>query len=343
MKSPAPVVLDEVLSPEWLSRALGTPVKAVDVVETIKTVATKVRFRVDFEAEHSNGTSYCVKGLFDGAAPAAGLARMSRAEATFYRDLQASVGVNTPTCRYTGIDDETGHGVIVMDDVVTDGGRFLTALEPYGPEQAVESLEQIAALHASHWGSPRLDDYSWLRSRLAEFAANPLREVDELQGLLDDGRAAPLDPAIADAARLNRALAALAEQASARVETLVHGDTHAGNLFVLNGETALIDWQVLQRSNWGIDIAYHIAAVLSVDDRRRSERDLLDHYLERLASRGIDAPSRDDAWEIYRSSLAYGYYMWAITRRVDRPITLEFVKRLGTAVSDHRTFELLDV
>jgi hypothetical protein len=33
--------------------------------------------------------------------------------------------------------------------------------------------------------------------------------------------------------------------------------------------------------------------------------------------------------------LAYGYYLWAITRMVERPIIERFVERLGTAAADH--------
>lgn len=114
-------------------------------------------------------------------------------------------------------------------------------------------------------------------------------------------------------------------------------------MFHQDGRTALIDWQVLQRANWALDIAYHVGAVLTVADRRASERDLLDHYLDRLASFGITPPTQAEAWRLYRASVAYGFYMWAITRRVDPPVIHEFVTRLGTAVADFDSYTLLEV
>lgn len=341
MTSPAPLSLEETLSPAWLGAALGAGVRAVETVETIKTVATKTRFRVELETgEHRH---YCVKGLFGEGPLSAGHARIAQAEARFYRDFAPVPGVHTPRCRYSGIDPASGHGIIVMDDVVAAGGRFLTALEPYSPEQARRSLGQIATLHAAHWQGAGLDRHSWLRNRLVELADSPLRTDAELQALVDDPRGEQLPGAIKDAGRIMRALRALASTAGARADALVHGDAHAGNLFVLDGATSIIDWQLLQRANWGLDVAYHICSVLSVDNRRESERDLLDHYLDRLAAGGVTPPGREEAWEVYRSSVAYGYYLWSVTRRVDPPVIREFCTRLGTAVTDLETFELLGV
>ena len=41
--------------------------------------------------------------------------------------------------------------------------------------------------------------------------------------------------------------------------------------------------------------------------------------------------------------MIYGYYLWAITRKVEPEIIDTFVYRLGTAADDLQSFELLDV
>ena len=41
--------------------------------------------------------------------------------------------------------------------------------------------------------------------------------------------------------------------------------------------------------------------------------------------------------------MAYGYFLWAITQRVQPEIIVEFVTRLGTAVAAHESFETLGV
>ena len=108
-----------------------------------------------------------------------------------------------------------------------------------------------------------------------------------------------------------------------------------------DGLPGLVDWQVIQRSSCALDVGYHIGAVLDVQLRGSAERELLAHYLDCLAKYGVEAPSWDDAWLNYRIALVYGYYMWAVARLVDPSIVTEFVTRLGTAVADHGTFELL--
>jgi hypothetical protein len=81
--------------------------------------------------------------------------------------------------------------------------------------------------------------------------------------------------------------------------------------------------------------------VLSPELRAVAERELLSHYLGRLAAYGVEPPTWDEAWFNYRTALVYGYYMWAVSRLVDPPVITEFVTRLGTAVAHHGTLDLL--
>ena len=57
-------------------------------------------------------------------------------------------------------------------------------------------------------------------------------------------------------------------------------DLHLGNLFLnAAGLPCLLDWQLVQRGMWYVDVGYHIASTLTVEDRRASEHELLRHYL----------------------------------------------------------------
>jgi hypothetical protein len=345
MNNPAPINLDEALSPAWLSQALSSsaaPVKVrgVRVVETLKSTATKVRFEVDFDdAPPGAGRAYCIKGFFGGVTLSGGVA--GRVEASYYLELAPRSKVRTTNCRYAGIDQQTGHALILMDDVVAAGGRFLTALEPYSLDQAAASLDQLALLHSEHWGGATLGQVSWLRRPLDEMAAKPWLPVAALQALMDGERGDPLPPASRDAARIQNGMRALAKLAATRSECLVHGDAHAGNIFEMSGAPSLIDWQLLQRGVWALDVPYHLGATLRVEDRRRSEKDLLRHYLERLRAYGVEPPAWEDAWSDYRAFMLYGFFLWAMTRRVVPTITNEFVKRLGLAIADLESFERL--
>src|SRR5207302_7444900 len=131
--------------------------------------------------------SLCVKGYFDSEPGRRG---GGATEGRFYEQLSGSLPGRRPRARYVGTDDATGHSIVIMNDLVVAGCRFLTALEPYSPEMAAASLAELATLHAATWRDEELAGEAWLAPRLDGIIA--MFPVDLLQGLLDDGRGDPL-------------------------------------------------------------------------------------------------------------------------------------------------------
>ncbi len=340
--------VEEALSPAWLTSVLGTvapgaTVGSVRVVEILRTVATKVRFEVDYSSGNDGGLprAFCLKGYLGTPDPR--FSATASTESRFYREIGPGIDVRIPPCRYTGPDVRTGLDVVLMDDLVAAGSRFHSALVPFTPETVASTLDQLARLNAGHWGDQQLAACPWVESRLRSLAAS-IMTTEQLDTQLHDSRCDGLAPVTRDAGRLQQGMAALDALNATKPACLVHGDAHAGNTYsTADGEIGLIDWQLLQRGCWALDVAYHIGAVLDPGDRERSERDLLEHYLSRLSFYGGVPPSWDEAWRDYRSYLVYGFYLWAITRLVDRPIIDTFMHRLGSAVAFHDSFGLLGV
>ena len=164
-----------------------------------------------------------------------------------------------------------------------------------------------------------------------------------LQEMMDGPRGEGLPAHVRSAANLIAALRELAERDSARPQFLVHGDSHAGNIFHTPDGAGLIDWQLLQRGGWALDVAYHLCAVLPVELAASEERRLLGVYLELMRASGAEMPGDEDAWRQYRESVIYGQYLWAITRRVDPPIIVQFNQRLGAAAARHDSHKLLGI
>jgi hypothetical protein len=340
--NPAPTTLEETLSPAWLTEALSARYPGVRVTGSRETwrqdnVATKVRFRIDVEPMANPPPSFwCVKGYWGKPDRYSGGDR----EGGFYRTLAKTLPIQVPACDYAGTDPETGHTLVLMHDLTADGSTFLTALSPYTIDLAAATLEQLARLHASRWRDATLAEIPWLAPRISAFP--DYIPADVLQSLIDGARGDPLPASIKDAARLGTAMRRLGASVDGKPLSLIHGDAHAGNVYLrADGSVGIIDWQVVHQGTWACDVAYHIGAVLSVEDREKAERDLLAHYLDRLGAHGGEPPSWDEAWATYRNFLVYGYFLWAMTRFVDEQITLEFVKRLGTAVAQHDSFEAL--
>lgn len=336
---PVPRTLIEALDPAWLTEVLGRQVAWSQSLEIIRTVATKVRFEVAFAG--SEGTeNFCLKGLLDVDEQTARGGATCVLEGDFYAKIAPQVGVRVPECLVTVADREAQQGVILMRDLISDGATFCSALDPFTADDAAQSLEQIAALHA---GSHLLEGRDWIRPRAAELARMTYITPETLQDMLDGPRGEGLPGPVRSATRLIDGLRALADRDAARPQFLVHGDAHAGNIFRTSEGMGLIDWQLLQRGGWALDVAYHLCAVLPVETAEREERRLLGHYLSLMRATGRDMPSDEEAWTQYREAVIYGYYLWGITRRVDPPIIVQFVQRLGRAVERHGSHALLGI
>jgi Phosphotransferase enzyme family len=338
-----PQTLVRALDPEWLTSALdpltrGAKVTHVRTVEVIRTMATKARFIASFDGAVSGGEALCLKAFLDVDEENARGGVVSIKEADFYSELAPRVSVRVPTCVATRVDRDAKLGIIIMRDLIHAGARFCTALEPLTSAQAAQSLEQLARLHTNQ---AMLHKMPWVSRRIADLARGSYVPLPALQEMLNGPRGEGLPARTRDAAVLLEAMKALAMHDEAQPQTLVHGDCHAGNLYQTSEGPGLIDWQLLQRGNWALDVAYHISAVLAVEVAEQEERALLDHYLDTLRSLGSVAPDRDAAWAHYRASIVYGYFLWSITRRVDPAIINVFVNRLGSAVTRHESFKLL--
>lgn len=334
-----PATLEAALDPEWLSQALGARVTSVEQVELIKTVATKVRFAVTFDGSDEK-QAFCLKGLLDVDEMTKMGGSTCVLEGDFYSKIAPAVDVRVPEAVVAVTDREAQQSVLIMRDLIASGARFCSALEPFTADQAADSVGQIAQLHA---GSAILKDTPWIRPRAAELARMPHMTAEILQDLLDGPRGDNLSPAVRNGARLIEGMKALADRNESRPEFLVHGDAHAGNIFRTPEGPGLIDWQVLQRGSWAVDVAYHLCAVLPVELAEQEERRLLGHYLDLARGYGLTMPGEEDAWLQYREAVMYGYYLWGITRRVDPEITIQFTDRLGRAVMRHESHALLGV
>lgn len=336
--------LKQALDDAWLSDALaeystGRKVIAVETVEVIRTVATKVRFVVTFDG--GDHAALCLKGLLDVDEQMARGGSVTVLEADFYDRLAPHLSIRRPDCVATVIDRQAQFAIVIMRDLIAAGARFCTALEPFSTAEATASLDQLAQLHVSH---DLLNETVWVRPRIAELAKAAYVPAAMLQEMLDGPRGDGLPAHTRSAAILLDALKALASYDAARPQYLIHGDSHAGNIYQTADGPGLIDWQLLQKGGWALDVAYHIAAVLPVDVAEREERNLLRHYLDAMRRLGSPVTDSDDeAWAAYRLSLVYGYYLWSITRRVEPAIINLFVNRLGRAVTRHDSFRLLGV
>ena len=339
-----PTTVEMALDPAWLSQALASvsgnrAVTSVEQVEYIKTMATKLRFAVTFEGSHERH-SFCIKGLLDIDEGNASLGSTCVTEADFYCRIAPQINVRVPECVIAVIDREAQQAAIIMRDLIVDGATFCSALDIFTADDAASSLAQLARLHAR---TDLLKNADWIGPRSAQIARTRAFTAEMIQALMDDPRGDNLSAEVRNGGNILAAMRAFANLSETRPQYILHGDSHAGNIFRTADGLGLIDWQVLQSGAWALDVAYHLNAVLPVEVAETEERRLLNDYLSRMRASGLDMPDDEEAWMQYREAVAYGLFMWAITRRVDPPIIHRFTDRLGKAAMRHDTFRLLGV
>jgi aminoglycoside phosphotransferase (APT) family kinase protein len=130
----------------------------------------------------------------------------------------------------------------------------------------------------------------------------------------------------------------------ASVPSLSHGDAHPGNTyFDVAGHPHFLDWQCVGLAPGLWDATYFMVGALSISDRRKHERELVEHYLTTLRAAGGEI-SFDDAWLSYRQHQLHGL-LWFITPEEMQPIenSVALVKRFAAGVDDHDSFAAVGV
>jgi hypothetical protein len=349
---PVPDSLEQALSPQWLTAVLQQRFPGVEVCQVIPgpvvdRISTNARFVIKCADGVPDGLSpaLCVKGYFNETGRAA--CYIGAPEAGFYRDLATATGVRTLTSVYADIDQATRHGVVITEDVVSQGATFLDGNSRYTPDQTAQTLAEFARLHAATWADPACADAEWLAPRLGRVLDvwGPSTTIDVIKANLEGPNGRRMPDEVRDAYRLVDAYRGLIALTAAETATkpwcVIHGDAHVGNLF-LDADLipSVVDWQLVQRGMWYLDVGYHIASTLTVDERRSAERDLLRHYLAALASHGVTPPPWDEAWRAIAFGMVHGFFLWGITTKVQPAIIATLLHRLGTAVADRDALSL---
>jgi hypothetical protein len=240
---------------------------------------------------------------------------------------------------YVAVDPETDSSIIVMEDVVANGGLFMNPHRTFPVPIARESVSQLAQLHGSTWDLVSVRDLEWLG--VGRTAIGDRYNPESLQALLDDGRADGYPAELRSGQALFDAL-----QVHGRfpVTCVLHGDPHTGNVYLdRDDHPCFFDWESITIGNWAQDVAYHLASVLSIDDRRAHERELVQLYLTQLAANGGPSIDFEEGYEVYRRSFTHGYFFWVITVIRGRDEVLAHMPRLAAALKDHDTYRLLGV
>ncbi|KAI1477419.1 kinase-like domain-containing protein [Daldinia eschscholtzii] len=350
---PLPVKVDEI-TPEWCSKIIGHKVKSVAIVKEIHSTSSKILIDLTYEDDVNAAdapTQLCVKGGFNAAMIALfpSLSWTYRREAQFYHYLGPILKMDLPKVWYCGTNQASGQGLVVMANLAAEGCEFGDPLKPWPVDRVRAGVEQLAALHSATWGASE-ERFPWLSEDTA-LGDNPLKGM--ILSLISPtawdvrfkaSAPPPLPKAAMDRDRLERAFKTMWATENPKLKCIVHGDSHIGNTFIRpNGKPGFLDWQAPFSSVSLDDVAYFVTGVMTVEDRRKHETDLIRHYLKALHEGGAPKFELEEIWDDYRKHVLHGL-AWALTAPGMQPDDNVFTmtERHGAAVEDHKTLELLE-
>lgn len=341
------------ITPEWMTSALsqhfpGAEVDAVRVALRDDGTNRRARLALSYGAGHGPET------VFAKAVDPEHADLVALTSGLYHEPRLFSSGVTLPLDHpavYTAVIDEDRRDfLMIMEDVVARGADPRDSTRPMTPEQAAAGVRGLARLHSEYWGGrlTRHQSLNWVEPFVAfaglEYA--PLHVAHERLGDTVPAEIIALSGTDLFVDIWARYIGTLTESASP--PTLLHGDPHIGNTYVLPDETVgFLDWQMVRRGNFSLDLGYFLQGALTIEDRRRSERDLLEQYRDALRLPDAEMPTAQDIWLGYRASVAHGLAIWIATlsggdawQRPD--ICLAFAQRYSAAFVDLETPQALD-
>jgi hypothetical protein len=295
------------LDAAWFSQALRREVTAATLLES--SSGTTGRAHMALQGEPGVPPTVFVKlPPFDEEQRAlVDHTGMGVTEVRFYRDLVSEIPVRVPGVWFADTDGRDY--AMVLEDLMASGCRFPSPDDVDIATRARDIVEQLAVLHARYWESPRFAsgcDLEWLADRGARGGEGGRMFVQRAVDTLGD--------------RMDEAFHRIAEIYLARAPdivqlwregagTLVHGDSHIGNLFVdvaAGDRTGFLDWAVVCRAPGIRDVSYVLCNSVPVDVREALERELIDRYCELLAGRAVELDP-EEAWDQHRLHAVYSW------------------------------------
>jgi hypothetical protein len=239
--------------------------------------------------------------------------------------------------------------LLVMEDILERGADPRDATRAMSVEQVARGLRGLARLHSQYWGfsartHPRL---RWVKSWKPSngWKAGLGRYIPI--GLNRGAVVLPQEITKYSTADILDLWTHYVASLTQGPMTLLHGDAHIGNTYVLpNDDVGFLDWQVTRRGEWSQDVGYFLISALTEEDRRKNEADLLDEYRKTLRVPDDQRPSGDQMWARYRATPIYGLAIWLSTLGTDgwqrNDVSLTLCQRFSAAFLELGTLQALE-
>ena len=305
------------ITPAWMTDAIGHqhPDAVVSEVQVVlRDDGTNRRARLGLSYAAGTGPST----VFAKAVDPAHAELVALTSGLYHEPRLFSSGVvlplDHPTVYAAIIDEERSDFLMIMEDVVARGADPRDSTRPLTIDQAASGVRSLAQLHSEFWGARTTGNpaLGWLEPFVA-FEGLQYAPLEIARERMGDSVPAEI-PAMTGTELFVDLWARYIGTLTEAPQTLLHGDAHIGNTYVLPDDTVgFLDWQMARRGNFSLDLGYFLQGALTIEDRRKGERDLIDEYRNALTLPADEKPSADDVWLRYRASVAHGLAIWVAT------------------------------
>lgn len=274
-------------------------------------------------------------------------------EVSFYQQLADSIDTRVPV-PYVADVDPTGSPFVLILEEVADA-VMIDQIEGASLDQTKLVLEAVAALHARFWDNEDLYALNWLPPMNNDMykGAQALGEANWPAFEENWGPRLPVKTLGAVKAFTPLYPSALDFLYEFGTPTFAHTDCRAEN-YLFGGSagdnvTTMLDFQLATRHMGTYDLANFVGQSITVENRRRWEDELLDHYHSTLLSfGGPDTYTIEQCRTEYRYNLMQQAWAQLAIANIDpgndrgRELLNAFVTRSFQAAEDNDSAELLD-
>jgi thiamine kinase-like enzyme len=225
-------------------------------------------------------------------------------EVNFYEQEIKNLPVNVPACYFADIDDEAVPFVLLLEEIpeVT----IMDQITGADIQRTASVFSMLAKLHAHYWETDALYALEWLPSmnNPKHKESGPLA-AELLEGFRTNWGSRVSTTILDIVAELIPRYADFLDWAVTQGnQTFAHNDARCENyLLSHDGSITMIDFQYCTRF-WGVwDISNWLSASLTVEDRRRHDKDLVNHYYDELVANGVKEYSIEQCWLDLKASL----------------------------------------
>jgi Ecdysteroid kinase-like family len=343
----------EEVTPEWMTAAISSrhPDAVVDEV-TLLTNDDGTNRRARFGLTYDSGTGPS-QVFLKAHAPGHRIVHLRNGNLfNEARLFQSGVPLNLdhPLVYKSVVDYLRLDFLLVMEDIRKRGADPRDATRPMNVDQVAHGLRGLARLHSQYWGRgtpihPKLRwVQAWKPSKGWQIGLGKRIPI----GLERGAHALPQEVTKRPGREIVALWCGYVASLTEGSMTLLHGDAHIGNTYVLpDGDVGFLDWQVLRRGEWSQDVGYFLISALTAEDRRKNEAALLEEYRRTLQVPEEQRPSAAEVWTRYRATPIYGLAIWLSTLGTDgwqpKEISLTLSQRFASAFLELDTLQVQQI